>query len=176
MPNIVRVSPTAVVLRSRSHMYGLTNFPTQTRDTIYVLPVVLFCTIAVASQEVTDIAAKDDDLCYPCLVNGEGICLVWALRCDGIDHCDKGSDEDFDLCYGDSCLAVLPDFRRCDGKKDCRDGRDEYYDGCHDDEATSSSSVFGNASVAVAASFLIGVVVVITWLYFLYMLLLSEKP
>ncbi|XP_077866037.1 uncharacterized protein LOC144353320 [Saccoglossus kowalevskii] len=76
---------------------------------------------------------ENDQLCFPCTVYGEDICLIWTLRCDGQSHCDEGIDEVFETCYGDSCVRELPAFRRCDGEKDCMDGRDEYYDGCHDD-------------------------------------------
>ncbi|XP_077870351.1 uncharacterized protein LOC144363599 [Saccoglossus kowalevskii] len=126
------------------------------QEIIHILPVLL--TVMVTSQGV---AFADDGLCFPCTVNGDEICLLWSLRCDGESHCDNDADELFDTCYGDSCVALLPNTRRCDGAKDCQDGRDEYYDGCHDDEVETSVTLFGSTSIAVAAIFLISVVILL---------------
>nr|XP_006818073.1 PREDICTED: uncharacterized protein LOC102801715 [Saccoglossus kowalevskii] len=77
-----------------------------------------------------------EDSQNPCFMCGKlsehdaPVCVDMSLKCNGRNNCPDGSDEDYYLCYGDSCVANLHSHQLCDGIKHCMDGRDEKIDKC----------------------------------------------
>jgi len=71
---------------------------------------------------------------------GSGECVLRETQCDGITHCQDGSDEGDDQCGQSSCAAHLfqcvsvpqcvSSVKVCNGVTDCQDGSDERIPPC----------------------------------------------